>query len=123
MADTGLQPLNIFLIVFPFILSFAVVLVRIWRRVAAHQFAIEDWLIVIAEVLLVALTACIWKIVLVSYSGYHASDIPKGAINVPEMLKWRFINNVMYNPILGLAKISFCTRVEHERVAPSPCRP
>ncbi|KAF1950217.1 hypothetical protein CC80DRAFT_509791 [Byssothecium circinans] len=108
MAGTGLQPLNIFLIVFPFVLSLIVVSVRVWRRVLSRQFAIEDWLIVIAEALVAALTGCVWKIVLVSYSGYHAKDIPKGAINVPEMLKWRFINNVMYNPILGLAKISFC---------------
>ncbi|PVI01101.1 hypothetical protein DM02DRAFT_561917 [Periconia macrospinosa] len=108
MAGTGLQPLNFFLILFPFIISAAVVSVRVWRRALSHQLAIEDWLIIIAEVLLAALTAGVWKIVLVSYSGYHAADIPKGAVNLTEVLLWRWINNVMYNPILGLVKISFC---------------
>lgn len=90
----------------------------------------EDWLIIVAQALNTALTACIWKsksiadpaywqcwrisyllasaVVLVSYSGYHAADIPKGGINVKEMLLWRWINNLMYNPILGLVKVSFC---------------
>jgi hypothetical protein len=40
MADTGLQPLNAFLIFFPFIISLAVVVIRVWRRTIEHQFAI-----------------------------------------------------------------------------------
>ncbi|CAI6230020.1 unnamed protein product [Periconia digitata] len=109
MAGSGLQPLNFFLILFPFLLSLAVVTVRMTKKIIqTHSLAIEDWLIVIAEVLLAALTAGVWKIVLVSYSGYHAADIPKGAVDIKEVLLWRFINNVMYNPILGLVKISFC---------------
>ncbi|KAF1834147.1 hypothetical protein BDW02DRAFT_347037 [Decorospora gaudefroyi] len=107
MAGTGLQPLNIFLIVFPFILSFTIVSIRVWRKIKASQFVIEDALLVAAEVLLVALTATVWEFVLISYAGYHAEDIPKGAINVVDILRWRYINNAIYNPILGLAKISF----------------
>ncbi|KAI8937693.1 hypothetical protein NX059_005394 [Plenodomus lindquistii] len=68
---------------------------------------IEDVLLVFAEALLAVLTATVWKFVVISYSGYHADRIPKGAVNVHEVLLYRFINNLLYNPILGLAKISF----------------
>ncbi|KAF2272839.1 uncharacterized protein EI97DRAFT_343566, partial [Westerdykella ornata] len=42
-----------------------------------------------------------------SYTGYHPEDIPKGAINPLETSKWRYVNAVMYNPILALIKMSF----------------
>ena len=70
---------------------------------------------------------------MVSYSGYHRQDIPKGAVDPSKplfvsniqhpslpcimqravtcylpYLQWRYINNNVYNPILGLIKISFC---------------
>ena len=80
MTDSGLQPLNIVLIVVPFALSLTIVALRVWRRTAKHQFAIgkiplpyvpvlrqdlqvpsEDALLVIAEALLAALTATVWK--------------------------------------------------------------
>ncbi|KAG9187659.1 hypothetical protein G6011_05530 [Alternaria panax] len=96
MAGTGLQPLNIFLIVFPFVLS-------------ATILATEDILLIIAELFLIALTATVWKLVVVSYAGYHAADIPQGAIDQEQVRLWRFINNAIYNEILGLVKISFLT--------------
>jgi glycopeptide antibiotics resistance protein len=40
MADTGLQPLNAFLVFFPFIISLTVVAIRVWRRTVERQFAI-----------------------------------------------------------------------------------
>ncbi|KAF2875205.1 hypothetical protein BDV95DRAFT_450962, partial [Massariosphaeria phaeospora] len=42
-----------------------------------------------------------------SYTGYYPWKIPRGALNVHEARKWRFINAVIYNPIIGLIKISF----------------
>ncbi|KAI4653878.1 hypothetical protein J4E93_001646 [Alternaria ventricosa] len=107
MAGTGLQPLNIFLIVFPFLVSATIVAIRTWKKIKERQLAIEDVLLIIAECFLLALTATLWKLVVVSYAGYHAEDIPKGAINQEQMLLWRYINNATYNQILGLVKISF----------------
>jgi hypothetical protein len=40
MAGTGLQPLNIFLIIFPFIVSATIVTIRIWTKVKDRQLAI-----------------------------------------------------------------------------------
>ena len=40
MAGSGIQWLNIFLIVFPFAISLAIVIVRVWRRIKDRQFAI-----------------------------------------------------------------------------------
>jgi hypothetical protein len=40
MAGTGLQPANLVLIVLPFILSFIIVVVRVWRKVKENKFAI-----------------------------------------------------------------------------------
>jgi hypothetical protein len=40
MAGTGLQPLNIFLIVFSFALSLTIVTVRIWKKIKDRQLAI-----------------------------------------------------------------------------------
>jgi hypothetical protein len=42
MAGAGLQSLNIFLIVFPFVVSFAIVAIRVWRNIKEHQFAIGN---------------------------------------------------------------------------------
>jgi len=107
MAGTGLQPVNIFLIIFPFLVSFLVVSIRIWRKIKERTYAIEDTLLVVAEAILVALTATMWKFILVSYAGYHSADIPEGAPRRSDVTYWRHTNNVVYNPILGLAKISF----------------
>jgi glycopeptide antibiotics resistance protein len=40
MADTGLQPLNAFLVFFPFIISLTVVAIRVWKKTIERQFAI-----------------------------------------------------------------------------------
>ncbi|KAI1534274.1 hypothetical protein PtrSN002B_007622 [Pyrenophora tritici-repentis] len=80
MAGTGLQPANIFLIIFPFLLSFTIVTIRIWQRIKERKYAIEDMLLIIAEAIVLVLTATLWKFVMVSYAGYHAEDIPKGAV-------------------------------------------
>ena len=62
----------------------------------------EDILLIIAEFFLIALTATVWKrkcrlrqakhsinnflVVVVSYAGYHAADIPPGAMNLEQVL-------------------------------------
>jgi len=107
MAGTGLQPVNIFLIIFPFLVSFSIVSIRIWRKIKERTYAIEDTLLVVAEAILAVLTATMWKFILVSYAGYHSADIPEGAPRRSDVTYWRHTNNVVYNPILGLAKISF----------------
>jgi hypothetical protein len=40
MAETGLQALNAFLIFFPFLLSFSIVAIRVWRRIIERQFSV-----------------------------------------------------------------------------------
>ncbi|KAA8614745.1 hypothetical protein TUN199_07155 [Pyrenophora tritici-repentis] len=107
MAGTGLQPANIFLIIFPFLLSFTIVTIRIWQRIKERKYAIEDMLLIIAEAIVLVLTATLWKFVMVSYAGYHAEDIPKGAVQREDVAFWRHTNGITYNPILGFVKISF----------------
>ncbi|KAF2133001.1 hypothetical protein P153DRAFT_382626 [Dothidotthia symphoricarpi CBS 119687] len=137
MASTVLQSLNFFLIVFPFVLSLSIVIVRIWRKLVEKTLAIgeysvsvctartwttlmgmiypEDALLMVAEALIAVLTATMWKYVVVSFSGFHQEDIPEGAVNQVNVLYWRFINNAIYNPILGLVKISFLITLQKLR--------
>ncbi|KAF1993795.1 hypothetical protein P154DRAFT_567780 [Amniculicola lignicola CBS 123094] len=42
-----------------------------------------------------------------SWYGYHFYDIPKGAVNIKEVMQWGYAITVIYNPILGLIKASF----------------
>jgi hypothetical protein len=75
MGNSGLQPVNLFMTLFPFILSTLLVGVRIWKRVVESKFAIgmpfrklvfvtdtvtEDALLAIAQVLLLGLTIATW---------------------------------------------------------------
>ncbi|KAF2876294.1 hypothetical protein BDV95DRAFT_221543 [Massariosphaeria phaeospora] len=107
VGDSGLQPANLFLTLFPFILSTLIVSTRIWRRVVERKFGLDDLLIAIAQVLLGALTIATWIFIKVSYTGYHLESVPKGAMNKMQTAKWRYVNAVLYNPILALIKISF----------------
>lgn len=39
MEDSGLQPLNLFMTIFPFIISTIVVGVRVWKKTCERNFA------------------------------------------------------------------------------------
>jgi hypothetical protein len=74
--DTGLQPLNLFMTLFPFLLSSAIVGVRIWKKIRERSFAAgiaihtlmyqdltsnaDDLVIAIAQVLAIGLTVATW---------------------------------------------------------------
>ncbi|KAF2179736.1 hypothetical protein K469DRAFT_673874 [Zopfia rhizophila CBS 207.26] len=110
MAGSGLQPTVIALTVAPAILSTFIVVVRFWRRMVDQKFAIEDWLLALAQILIIGLTITTWVYVKKAYYGYHVYDIPKGALTPDvkvEANKWTYANAVIYNPILGLIKASF----------------
>ncbi|KAH6877823.1 hypothetical protein BKA58DRAFT_376002 [Alternaria rosae] len=76
MAGTGLQPVNIFLIIFPFLVSFSIVSIRIWRKIKKRTYAIEDTLLVVAEAILAVLTATMWKYTF----GVFSTPLPSDSI-------------------------------------------
>ncbi|KAJ8108892.1 hypothetical protein OPT61_g7852 [Boeremia exigua] len=104
---TGLQPLNYFMTLFPFIASSTIVGFRIRKKYRDRKFAADDLLIIIAQICALGLTVATCIFINVSYTGYRTEDIPPGALNKIEASKWRFVNAVLYNPILALIKVSF----------------
>ncbi|KAF2683369.1 hypothetical protein K458DRAFT_45393 [Lentithecium fluviatile CBS 122367] len=107
MPPRNLQPSALALVVVPAVVSTLLVGVRIWRRHVTKKFAIEDVLLVIAQVLIIVLTYTTWQSYKKSWYGYHYYDIPPGAVDPPTFQKWGFANAIVYNPILGLIKASF----------------
>jgi len=127
MAPRTLQPSALALAVVPAVVSTLLVCLRVWRRNVTKKFAIEDVLLVTAQVLIIVLTYTTWQCTYLltcrarlhhqfsddslaykkSWYGYHYWDIPEGAVNPTEFQKWGFANAVVYNPILGLIKASF----------------
>lgn len=104
MAPSTLQPSALALVVVPAVLSTLVVAVRIGKRAVDRGLAVEDALLVIAQILIIALTyttwICMYKLPNVvmrwvntslaykkSYYGYHYYDIPLGAIDRTELSK------------------------------------
>ncbi|KAF1949394.1 hypothetical protein CC80DRAFT_484550 [Byssothecium circinans] len=106
MAPRTLQPSALALVMVPTVISTIIVCLRIWRRIVTSKFAIEDVLLVIAQLLIFALTVTTWKSFKLSWYGYHYWDIPRNIDRVAYQ-KWGFANAVVYNPILGLIKASF----------------
>ncbi|KAF2645834.1 hypothetical protein P280DRAFT_389467 [Massarina eburnea CBS 473.64] len=107
MAPRTLQPSALALVMVPTVISTIVVCLRIWRRFVTRKFAIEDILLVMAQILVIVLAATSWKSFKLSWYGYHYWDIPPNTINKVAYQKWGFVNAVIYNPILGLIKASF----------------
>ncbi|PVH95474.1 hypothetical protein DM02DRAFT_632819 [Periconia macrospinosa] len=107
MAPRTLQPQALALAFVPTVVSTLIVCVRIWRRFVTHKFAIEDILLIIAQLLIIVLMVTTWVSFKLSWYGYHYYDIPKGALNPVLYQKWGYANAVVYNPILGLIKASF----------------
>jgi hypothetical protein len=61
MAPRTLQPSALALAVVPAVFSTLLVCVRVWRRNITNKFAIEDVLLIIAQVLIIALTYTTWQ--------------------------------------------------------------
>ena len=61
MPPRNLQPSALALVVVPAVLSTLLVGVRVWRRHITKKFAIEDVLLVIAQVLIIVLTYTTWQ--------------------------------------------------------------
>ncbi|KAF2015807.1 hypothetical protein BU24DRAFT_408991 [Aaosphaeria arxii CBS 175.79] len=107
MAPRTLQPSGLVLVFLPSIVSTLVVILRIWKKVTSKHFAIEDVLLIIAQSLIFILAFTTWRSFKVSWYGYHYYDVPPGAKDIILILKWNYVNAVIYNPILGLIKASF----------------
>ncbi|RAR03175.1 hypothetical protein DDE82_005362 [Stemphylium lycopersici] len=86
MVDKGLQPVNLFLAIFPGVCCVGIVSLRVFIRLKRGKLAAD---------------------ILSSYYGYRSSDIPEGAVDPIAMMKWNYANSVIYNPILALVKVSF----------------
>ena len=50
MAGTGLQPANLVLVILPFVLSFSIVVIRVWRRIKEDKFAIGKGSITVLQI-------------------------------------------------------------------------
>lgn len=79
----------------------------------------DDSLVLFAWVLAAAETFCVYKYTLLSYQGYHERDIPKQTIEQKVLAqKYNIANQVLYNPILSLIKLSvivFFQRLQDRR--------
>ncbi|KAH7132378.1 hypothetical protein B0J11DRAFT_612490 [Dendryphion nanum] len=107
MAPRTLQPSAIALAAVPTIISTLIVIIRVWKKIYDRRFAIEDGLLVAAQILSVVLMAILWYKIRISWYGYHYWDIPPGAINTPLNMKLSYAASILFNPILGLIKASF----------------
>ncbi|KAL3478836.1 hypothetical protein BJX99DRAFT_256043 [Aspergillus californicus] len=125
------------ILIFP-ILSTLVMVLRCYSRFLIRQFGWDDVLILVAWLLAIgqAYTVYICSFPLnvrvppltiyahnadtkLSYSGYHAWDIPKQTIDEQvEAQRYNLANQLLYNPILAIVKasiIAFIFRLEDRR--------
>ncbi|CAI6338663.1 unnamed protein product [Periconia digitata] len=105
--EFGLQPLNLFILYFPYALAIIIVIIRLWKRTVDGRFSLDDALITLGMVANTGLTISTHKFLIRSYTGYRLENIPKGAVDKVVTAKLRYINSVIYHPALNLIKISF----------------
>ncbi|PGH15054.1 hypothetical protein AJ80_05679 [Polytolypa hystricis UAMH7299] len=127
MADPGKQPALIAItFLFP-ACSLMVVIVRFWRRIVERTFAGEDIVLGVAMVsnpvslnpissgysrekclkcLLIAYCGVDYTLIKLNYIGYRDEDVPPG-VDFQLVLKYLYVESIIYNPILCLIKASF----------------
>lgn len=106
MVDRRLQNVALAIIaVFP-VLSTITVALRIYsRKYLTKHLGVDDYLILAAWVLVIAETVTSWMYIKTNYVGIHYVDVP---VDYDSILasKWNYANQILYNPILSLVKLS-----------------
>ncbi|KAL1962677.1 hypothetical protein VTN77DRAFT_9311 [Rasamsonia byssochlamydoides] len=93
------------IVAFPVLGGIAVSL-RFWgRRISNSSIEIEDWLILAAYILALGETVTSWYYIKTNYVGIHIWEVPKD-YDVKKGQIWNYANQLLYNPILSLVKIS-----------------
>ncbi|KAL1980808.1 hypothetical protein VTN96DRAFT_3503 [Rasamsonia emersonii] len=93
------------IVAFPALGGIAMIL-RFWsRRLSQTSILIEDWLILAAYILALGETITSWYYIKTNYVGIHIWEIPKD-YDVEKGQIWNYANQLLYNPILSLVKIS-----------------
>ncbi|PVI05830.1 hypothetical protein DM02DRAFT_71865 [Periconia macrospinosa] len=92
---------------------------RIASRCVGRNFGWDDWLILLALLLLLCETVGIYQFILASHTGFRAKDIPKQTVDHQVFTaKWSFVVQIFYHPVIGAARASivmFLFRVKDPR--------
>ncbi|KAG7290729.1 hypothetical protein NEMBOFW57_000732 [Staphylotrichum longicolle] len=103
-APTGLQNFALFINFFFPALALLVVSVRVAGRVAASQFAADDWLVCVAMLMSVAETIISFFFIKTNFIGIPREQVPSH--DPTQGLIWSYAVQILYNPILALVKSS-----------------
>ncbi|AEO69110.1 uncharacterized protein THITE_2130781 [Thermothielavioides terrestris NRRL 8126] len=109
---SGLQIFALFVNFFFPGLALLVVSVRVAGRVAANQFAVDDWLVCIAMLMSIAETVISFFFIKTNFIGIPPDQVPPH--DPTQGLIWTYAVQILYNPILALVKSSvliFLTRL------------
>ncbi|KAF2838639.1 hypothetical protein M501DRAFT_975270 [Patellaria atrata CBS 101060] len=107
-------------ILFPAISTIFVIL-RLWSKFVLRRLHWDDALIVLAWLLIIGQTVSVYKVIKVSYIGYHIYDIPQVDLHQLTVGNiYNFANQLFYYPILCIIKaavIIFLLRIGDNRPA------
>ncbi|KAK3302295.1 uncharacterized protein B0T15DRAFT_496765 [Chaetomium strumarium] len=111
-GPTGPQSFALFVNFFFPALALLVVSIRVAGRVAANQFAVDDWLVCIAMLMSIAETVISFFFIKTNFIGIPPERVPPH--DRTQGLIWAYAVQILYNPILALVKSSvliFLTRL------------
>ncbi|KAK4241886.1 hypothetical protein C8A03DRAFT_11846 [Achaetomium macrosporum] len=111
-GPTGPQIFAFFVNFFFPALALLVVSVRVAGRMAANQFAVDDWLVCIAMLMSIAETVISFFFIKTNFIGIPPNRVPPH--DPTQGLIWAYAVQILYNPILALVKSSvliFLTRL------------
>ncbi|KAL6711009.1 hypothetical protein ACN47E_006884 [Coniothyrium glycines] len=89
------------------VVTFLFVACRVWSRYLGRNFGWDDYLIILAIILLLADTIATWTYILLSGTGYHIWDVPKRSVHEQLVaLHWNFSVQMLYHPLMGAIRAS-----------------
>ncbi|KAK3330526.1 hypothetical protein B0H66DRAFT_66210 [Apodospora peruviana] len=104
VPPSSFQDFGMFLLVFFPTLSVVVCALRLYSKHMAKRLWIDDWIILLAVILIVPQAVFAAIFLKCGYWGIHDADIPPHPRNLGYF--WNYLNQVVYNPILSLVKVS-----------------
>ncbi|OIW31727.1 hypothetical protein CONLIGDRAFT_237473 [Coniochaeta ligniaria NRRL 30616] len=104
---TGFQQFGFAIVLFFPLLAFITCCLRVYGRISAKQFGLDDMLVVVAMAMSIGETAATYMFMKTNFIGVHIWDVPlPGTYPATPGLVWNFAVQVLYNPILALVKTS-----------------
>ncbi|KAM7191026.1 hypothetical protein V8F33_009143 [Rhypophila sp. PSN 637] len=104
IPHSGFQDFGLFLTAFFPALSIIVCALRFYSKYVARRFGIDDWFILAAVILIIPQAIFAGIYLVMGYWGIHDADVPPRPWN--QGMFWNYLNQVVYNPVLSLVKIS-----------------